>query len=133
MNREENYLIFNVKGETLEQLQTTLELAFSVFGHNAEAWKIDKNKGLVLYWTEGDEGVNRFPFSMNEKNIFPIVAGFLASQESEVIELGENDADDLYSDGSDLGWRVYSENWGHIGDSDYAFLAITPSYHCWSK
>lgn len=127
---------FNVKGEGYEFLKQTLELAFNVMEDKPRAYRIDKKKGFVLYWTDTTEKSNTvvhpFPTTLTAEQLFPLVQAFLESDEADEIELsdGDEEFDDCDVDNY-YGWRVYTESWGRVDGDAYAFLAITPSW-CWS-
>jgi hypothetical protein len=129
---------FNVKGEGGEMLLKALELGFYCAGHwKAEGFRIDKKKGLVLYWhdksSEGHE-VNKFITPLKPNQVVSQVIAFLESDFINEMELegDDRDLDDCDID-NDLCWRIYTETWGRIDEDDYAFLAITPSYGWISK
>lgn len=129
---------FNVRGKEESDLLPALQLGFRVSGQRAAVgYKIIRNKGLVLYWTEDDD-VEKFIVPMTPEKLLPTVQAFLEDFydcNTYGIELSEDEWDDDPDD-DDIygyhGWRVYTEQWGHIDRSWKAFLAITPSY-CWSS
>jgi hypothetical protein len=134
-------LIFNVNGRSDEQLLATLKLAFlNEYGNTqkARAWKVDINKGLILFWHyDSSAGSFPFPTSLNAEEVFPLVKQYLADKETwENTVFGEWEDNLQGFDGIiDKGWRVYTERWGKIEKAeyqgyDYSFLAIKPCY-CW--
>jgi hypothetical protein len=130
-------VIFNVNGEGEDLLRSTLYFAFRASNHStAEGWKITPEKGLILYWMvdpKQDTDVTKFPVPMGSDNLMGIVKAFLESEDTwKTAEFVEWDKD-LQHDGSNgRGWRVYTEDWGHVGSSR-AFLAITPAYMWYGK
>jgi len=140
--------IFNVMG-TLTQyeggecnLLNALKLAFAISDHSkAEAFRIDKNKGLILYWTntsEKREQINMFVTPLTAEQVYPQVKTFLKSFYDGDIEVEIEDFDgNMEEEDSDLtsveGWRVYTEKWGRIDGDFYAFLAIKPAYENYGK
>lgn len=140
--------IFNVRG-TLPQYESeednlldTLRLAFKVCNHaKARAFRIDKNKGLILYWTDKSErskNINEFITPLTAEQVYPQVQAFLTSYYDGEIEVDleefdrpmEEEDDDITSV---QGWRIYTEKWGRIGGDSYVFLAIKPAYDNYGK
>ncbi|WCK57542.1 hypothetical protein PP175_26110 (plasmid) [Aneurinibacillus sp. Ricciae_BoGa-3] len=125
--------VFNVNGRDWDDLASVLKLAFKLSGKKARAFRIDKKKGLVLYWSENVTGSTALVAPMDGEQIFPTVKAFLMSEKAEIIELDKWDKN-LNHDGSNAkGWRVYTEDWGHVNEDHYAFLAITPAYMWYGK
>lgn len=120
--------IFNVNGSGGEQLMDAIKLAFKTSGFKtAKAWKIDNQKGIILYWYN-DKGTNPFPSPLTAEEVLPIVSSFLKSEDAKNIECIEWDEDYKHDGSNSLGWRVYTEKWGKIDNKDYSFLAIKPAY-----
>ncbi|QRV11361.1 hypothetical protein JR311_20260 (plasmid) [Bacillus velezensis] len=123
-------------------LLNTLKLAFAVLNHSkAEAFRIDKNKGLILYWTdksEKREQINTFVTPLTAEQVYPQVKAFLESFYDGHIEVEIEDFDENIEEEDDEltsveGWRVYTEKWGRIDGDTYAFLAIKPAYETYGK
>lgn len=140
--------IFNVMGafpryeSDEETLLDALKLAFKISDHRtATAFRIDKEKGLMLYWTdksEKREPVNKFITPLTAEQIYPQVKAFLESFYNGDIEVDIEEFDEnMEEDDDDLtsieGWRVYTEKWGEIDDDCYAFLAIKPAWETYGK
>ena len=120
--------VFNVNGRGDDMLLATLKLAFDQEGGNTmtTGWSVDKSKGLILY-KYGSKGTP-FPMPLKAEELFPIAKAWLNDAEAKTIECVGWDAD-LQHDGSNRwGWRIYCDDWGHIGEEHYAFLAIKPAY-----
>jgi len=125
-------LIFNVNGTEDEDLLNALKLVFSTSGYKAESWIIDKKKGFVLLWS--DNKGNKLPYPMSALEIFPMIKGFLESEQAKEIECKDWDEDTDHDGDNELGWRVYTENWGKIDGVDgCSFLAIKPTYVWYGK
>ena len=127
--------IFNVNGTGDELLLKALELALMQEWSKSttmEAWKIDKEKGLILYWHADGEAIP-FPSPLSAEQLLPIVSGFLASKEAKEVTCEGWDADTDHDGCNGFGWRVYCEDWGHIGRDHYAFIAIKPAYIWYGK
>lgn len=119
--------IFNVNGESYDMLLDTLRLAFLQESQNtkATAYVIDAEKGMILLWSYA-QGSTKFPTPLDAYSVTHIVQSWLDSHP----EIGCHDWDeDVDHDGRNvLGWRVYCENWGHVGEYRTAICAIKPVY-----
>lgn len=124
--------IFNVNGNAQELLSDALQLAFLQAGHDfkAKAFKVDKKKGLILLWS--DEGT-KFPVPLDAHAVLPIVTAWLEGDEAKTIECEGWDADADHDGNNERGWRVYVEDWGHVGDCSYAICAVKPAYMWFGK
>lgn len=126
--------VFNVKGEGKAMLLVALELGINCVGHSKfSGFRLDATKGIVLYWTDSTtDGYHQFMSPSKPEDIVDQVFQAVTDTPINII----NDEDDEYWDkpcddddvGNDLGWRLYTEQWGHIGDEWEACLAIIPSY-----
>ena len=124
--------IFNVNGEGDEMLLDTLKLIFKQEGDNttAKGWRKSLKHGLILYAYENGD-INLFPNPLTAEEVFPIVKKYLKSGEDVELDDWDKDADHDGSNGQ--GWRVYCEDWGHIGSDHSAFAAIKPVYIWYGK
>lgn len=134
---------FNVNGKGKEMLQATLQLAFAQEGSRttAKGYVIDPKKGMILLWHNETPGIP-FPSPLNADSVTNIVWDWLQT-EPEIEHESHWDQD--YDDGdvsTDLGWRVYCEDWGHVcigpsynhaAASHYAIVAIKPAYMWYGK
>lgn len=121
---------FNVNGEGREMLLRALELACIQEGaldrpSKIRSWKVLPDHGMVLYWVE-TEG-NRLPGEGSTAAEFlPMLWAWLESGEASTIRKTGWDVDADH-DGSNVpGWRVYVEDWGHVGGSHYTICAVKP-------
>lgn len=140
--------LFNVRGvaprytHDKDYLLDTLKLGFMATDNQyAKAYRIDKDKGLILYWstsTERGNKVEKFITPLTPEELYPQVKAFLKSYyDGEInMELEEFD-ENMEEDDDDLtsiqGWRVYTEKWGRVGGDTYAFLAIKPAWETFGK
>lgn len=117
--------VFNANGEGDKGLRLALELAFLQQSDNASVsgWSQSKEHGLVLYWTTGD-GIIPFTHDLSLDEVFPIVKGWLNSEYAKDLKLDGWDADNEHDGHNSTGWRVYCEDWGHVGGSSYSICAI---------
>src|ERR1041385_193368 len=106
--------VFNVNGKGVETLEKVLDLVFKQKGLNCQAWKVDIEKGMILYWTaEGEKDTHLLPTKMTAKEITPTVAKWLESKESKSVMLKGWDGACDHDGENEWGWRVYCEDWGH--------------------
>ena len=119
--------IFNVNGSGEELLLQALERVFAQQGYGpktAVAYLVDKEKGLILFWTDG-EG-DKFLTPLSAKGVFPMVVEWVDSDAAKEIECKGCDAKANADHDNPLGWRVYFEDWGH--DCRYIICVVKPAY-----
>ena len=125
-------VIFNINGNGIEKLKKTLELAF---GDNKIAgWKFKKEYGLCLYSYDSTskKDINLFPTKITTSQCSEIVFDWLKSDEAKTVPCVGWDADSNHDGSNELGWRAYTDEWGHI-DGDWYVLAIKPAYLWYGK
>ena len=111
-----------------------MQLAFANCpGNSADSYCISDKYGLVLSWldaeglTKLDDGtvLSRLPFPLDAEGAIEFVWSWL-----QTINYGEEPD----HDGSNRqGFTVYNEDWGHVGGSYYAFVAIKPEWIMYGK
>lgn len=120
--------VFNVNGMGSEGLLMAMQLVFLQSGHGGcSSWKQTKEHGLVLCWTNAAKESHPFPADLTPEDLLPIVEKWLKSDFAKEVEFGENCG--MYENGS-MGWQVFCEMWGHVGDEHYSICAIRPAF-CW--
>lgn len=130
--------LFNVNGENSKTLKLAIKLAFMIDsyseeGNIAKAYRVDPNKGLIFLWTSDTTGAIPFKNPLHYKDAFKFALEWLSSPEATNIKL-EHWEEDVDHDGSNsIGWRVYLEDWGHVGDERYAICAVKPCYLWYGK
>lgn len=138
---------FNVRGliprysSDTDYLLDTLKLAFLVSDHStAEGYRIDKQLGLILYWSdksETRETVQKFITPQTAEQVHPQVEAFLQAYYNKKIDITLEKEDEPYLNDSDItnveGWRVYTGQWNRVNEDSYAFIAIKPAYDCYGK
>ncbi len=119
--------MFNVNGKEEDMLLSALQLVFKQASYNSRpcsGWSFHKEKGLILHWHYQREGINRFPASLDAKDCLPFVIAWLNSEEAKTVKL-ERWEEYIDHDGDNgTGWRVYCEDWGHVGGYSSAICAI---------
>ena len=123
--------VFNVNGATKNQLLATLKLAmldeYDTY-RKAVSYEIDKKHGFVLN-QYGERGI-KFPAFLEIETITEIVWAWLQTDEAKSMSFEGWDADADHDGSNHLGFRVYCEDWGFVGDNQSAIIAIRPAY-CW--
>ena len=105
--------------------EKTLRTALSLFPqHKVTGYRADAEKGLILYWTESDRAT-ALPFPMTLEQAADFAHGWL-----EHADYGSRP--DIDGD-SEHGWRLYTENWGHVGGEWQAFAAVQPAWALYGK
>lgn len=96
-------------------------------------WVEDSKYGLVLFWSGSDEEfkgkkIQQFPFEMKAKDVASFAWRWLQKVDRiKFQQLKGMDAE--YDDGdvdNEEAWRVFVEDWGHVGSSFYAVAAVLP-------
>lgn len=125
--------IFDVNGETKEQLLKTIELALLIpYKRSLNGWEFDPKKGFILS-TYGDK-MNKFPVAVSAEIITDMVWDWLQTDEAKNVPARDSWDTDYDHDGhNDKGWRAYLEEWGHIGDRWGAILCVKPCYLWYGK
>ncbi len=126
--------IFRVNGEGDDLLFSALDLVFKQnWLSHCESWEQTESNGLILCWAIDLKCCNNFPSKLNAADCLPIVSSWLNSDFAKTVQLGEmcNDAD--HDGDNKLGWEVYCDDWGHVGDNHYAICAIRPAYMWFGK
>lgn len=138
---------FNVRGiiprysVDKNYLLDALKLAFLVSEQaTAEAYRIDKRLGLILYWADKSEDihpVHQFITPQTPEQIYPQVEAFLQAYYDKEIDIELEKADEPYLNDSDItnveGWRIYTGQWNRVNEDEYAFIAIKPAYDNYRK
>ena len=114
---------FDMTSEGAETLKKALAL-FNQPGRKVVGYKADKEKGLILYWSES-ERATKLPFPMTLQQAADFASGWLehADYGSEPDHDGDNGK----------GWRLYTESCGHVGGEWQALAAIQPMWAMYGK
>ena len=122
--------VFNVNGSGDQMLLAALQLVFAQEGASVrcKAWQVTK-QGLVLSWYP-DKGTTPLPSSkgMTASEVLPMVLGWLSSVDLTDIEMEGWDRDCDHDGENSMGWRVFCEDWGHVGSNHYAICAVKPAF-----
>jgi len=131
--------LFNVNGKSKKLLKSAIKLAFKLESHNengatAQGYVVDSKKGILLLWhADGIKGAVNFEKPKGYRESCDFIIDWLKTPEAQSIELNDWEADIDHDGSSDLGWRVYLEDWGHVGNNHYAICAVKPCYIWYGK
>jgi hypothetical protein len=123
--------VFNVNGTGKAGLLAALELAFSQegAGKKAKGFVNSPEKGLVLcWWCDGQSGPFPLPATLDAAGVLPMVLSYLESDEAKLVPCEGWDANADHDGSNSEGWRVYVEDWGHVGGNSYAICAIRRAF-----
>lgn len=109
---------FDITGAPLDQC---LDIAIiGAPGKKVVGWSVDTDgRRLVLYWSTSPRATP-LPAPLKGEALLGFVKSWLESV--------NYDSEPDHDGSNSRGWRVYNENWGHIGNDPYAFAAIEPAW-----
>lgn len=130
MSKSQNYgnPILNVNGRTIGRLHTAFQLSY---WDTAVGWS-ENDKKLLFYWVNPNSNTIKYP----DFQLFPVPLDQQAMADMAWAWLQKFSLEDhanLYNDGDvwdERGWRVWSEDWGHVNGRYQAFIAVEP-YAIW--
>ncbi len=129
--------VFNINGQGKEMLSLVMQLAFHQAGRReALGWMDNREKGLIFY---GHQPSNpgqweRLPVPFDCAACTELAWAYLSSELAwKAIQLEGWDRNLEHDGSNDRGWRVYCEDWGKVGESDDAIIAVTPAYLWYGK
>lgn len=129
-------LHIDVRAKTRETFDLAIQIAME-FEPAVEAYTIDKKKGLVLLWCAEEYSGGRklghpFPTRLDAKGAADMAWTWLQKEweKDPKDRVAFDPGGKPYEDGevdNDNGFRVYNEEWGHVGDHTYSVCAIQPA------
>lgn len=132
--------IFNVNGRGVLMLRDALDLVCdngyveSVGGKFVPAHKrkisasiVERDFGLVWLWTDCN-GCTKYPVALTIQQAAEISIAWLDSDEAKAMEYEGWDANSDHDGSNTRGWRVYCQDWGHVGEMWEAICAVHPAY-----
>lgn len=129
--------VFNINGRSKEMLLTALSLAQEQESGRKDCyagWVEDPKKGLILLWHVGEHSPgNKFVTNLTAEGVVEQVWQWLQEKKNdpsaEIFKHTEQWDHDSDHDGhNSYGWRVYCEDWGHVGGNHYSVVAVKPVY-----
>ena len=123
-------VIFNVNGCGIEKLRKVFDLIYG--DQTLYGYKVDNKKGIILYAYESGKNIIRFPTELQSSQVADIVFEWLKSKEAKEVPCEGWDANADHDGSNELGWRVYTEDWGHV-NGDWNCLAVKPAYLWYGK
>jgi hypothetical protein len=131
--------IFNINGEGVDLLKQVLNIAIKqedwAYSSKINGWAVDQAKGFILlsYVNEKRSDECRFPVPVSPEMAAMMAYEWLSSEEAKKVPCQGWDADTDHDGSNELGWRVYCEEWGHVGNYHNAIVAIKPVYLWYGK
>ena len=135
--------VFNVKGQGRNMLHAALSLAKQCVGKTSlSGYRIDTQRGVVLYWTDSEHpDYQKFITPSQPDDIVDMLHNALSSISINPVPEAQQDDDidedphfdrNIEDEDDDIqcepGWRLFTEEWGHIHHEWQACLALIPSY-----
>lgn len=129
--------VFDINGSNKEDFCLAMKLAFRQchgYGQEAKAdyWSFDKKYGFIYHWYASDleqkNGVHKLPTELTSEAAAELAWTWLQSDEAKTVELSSWHRNAKHDGSNSLGWRIYVEGWGHVGDHRGTVVAISPSY-----
>lgn len=118
--------ILNINGTGIEALRLAIQIAFmQESSKTCPGWSFNNEKGFILHWSDPD---HRFPTKLTAERTTDLVWEWLQSEEAATVDFDGWDEDTDHDGHNTMGWRVYCEDWGHVGECRYAICAIRPVY-----
>lgn len=138
--------VFDINGRTKEQLILAVNcLLFNEFNkkETIKGWYFSKKRGFVLcLWKSSNKNYKEFtnrlgePEKIGAEELVDILWKWLNSEEAKTVELDRWDMD-LEHDGSNgIGWRLYTNEWGHVNEEtnhtiDHSTIGAFKRIHLW--
>jgi hypothetical protein len=130
---------FNVNGRGLEMLKATLRLAclqeggFDDQPAKVEGWVLNPKHGLILLWSTKGTTCHRFFAPLDWDIAAEMVFKWLQTKEAKEMACEGWDRNEDHDGSNEYGWRVYCEDWGHVGEHTYSICAVRPSWNWLGK
>ena len=134
--------VLNINGPLKEHggdklLEQALKVAFLQDGWGNEqkcvAWVESVDYGLILLWSDYEGKSNKMLCPVSSAECVPLVQAWLESDFATTVKPSARREDcwdgNADHDGSNgLGWRVYVEDWGHVGNFNAVICAVRPAF-----
>jgi hypothetical protein len=142
--------LFCINGSSKKRFEMAIRLLiasdYDREDHKARGWYFRKDKGFILTWHYDEKKHNKFTDRLGKlkepttDELIELIWEWLKSDEAKTVTFTGAWERNVDHDGNNaLGWKVYTEDWGHIGEENgyssdcYAFAAIKPSYLWYGK
>lgn len=130
-----NNRIFDINGpmEDRESFDAVIALAFRLSCHHklkidASSFLFDGQSGLVFSWSESDKALVKLPCPIGPKSVAEIAWNWLDTMEAKGMHLGHWECDAEHDGNNSPGWRVFLEDWGHVGAVRSAICCVRPCF-----
>lgn len=126
----------SINGKSKEALLAALKMAFIQSEQKtARAWIKNQQQGIILLWadTEALENniINKFLEPVTPEEVLPMIERYLLGDEAKKVHLKKWDEDADHDGSNDSGWRVYVEDWGHIGEVRWSGICAIKRTFLW--
>ena len=153
LNRQENTMdnaIFRVNGPLEKEggfdfLLNAVELALrqkgfdGINGIRPSGWSFSPATGLVFYWSDPGTlygGVQYHAFSampgetdfkgLSAEDTANVIRKWMETEQAGDTELGQWCDNHDHDGHNTIGFLIYMDDWGHVGDSSYALFGVKP-------
>lgn len=112
----------NFKVDIVAKGDVALRLAVELFyaeRHKVVAYRISKESGLVLYWSEHKDATT-LPFKYDIEDTIRLISKWLSEQ-----DYGPEPDHDGHKG---KGFRIYNCQYGHVDDHWQAMMAVQPEW-----
>ena len=126
---------FQVRGGPKEDLLSAIQLCMNIRGYKgAVSYKIDPRYGFIVYWSDAEKDSIPFPVQLGAEELCALIWKWLQNLNWDNIKTQYDviPMNTKYAENSDIwnhrGWTIYTESWGHVNNSFYAYFAVAPAY-----
>lgn len=78
------------------------------------------------------KSLTKFPIPISPAQAAEMAFQWLESKEAKEVPMEGWDANADHDGSNEIGWRVYTEDWGHV-EGDWNCIAIKPAYLWYGK
>ena len=121
----------DISAESFDSIIDALKIAFRHNGSHARCWttgKLDDVSTLILFWSTPEPcwvEVNEFPAPLAARDAAEVVRQWLDIQDYE--------GEPIFDGSSYRGFRIFADDWGHVGGSMYAICGVQPYWSMHGK
>jgi hypothetical protein len=128
--------LLNINGRKEDLLAKAIDLAIAQGGWintTITGWYFDPQYGIILTTWEPGSQYNKFLTPLSAEETAGFVFNWLSKDEAKTVPLGQWEGDIDHDGHNTPGWRLYSGDWGHVGDDWSALCAIKRVYLWYGK
>lgn len=125
--------VFNINGSGKDDFFLAMKLAFRQshgYGKEDSAlyWSYAPKHGLLLHSYKESGDLNALPVALSSVEAAELAWKWLQSDDAKNVELDSWFGNADHDGSNSLGWRVYVNDWGHVGSYRGVIAAVTPAY-----